>query len=353
MQRSFCKENCISAKEPCTCIWTKPLSLCLCHECRSYHTWMSHVTYGWVMSHIWMSLSTYVTMKCTQVAGTWLIHMWNTTHSLRLDTSICETWLVYMWHVIYTWAPSPLPRVRCETWHILTCNMTHSYAPCLSLVCGMTLPHTAIWTSLIPQMGVPCQIWTRFVSHMNASFPAYYLLRNSWRAAGVQPDNLVLLHIIMMSLHSWDTTHSHVTYLTHVRDMTRSYCCIRGWRRSHFGFSRILDLQNFDLSVRPLFQLLRTLNSNILKTEVCGTILYTRKPARRFGHSKNNTDYCAYLEIQMSSVWSPLWVDYGVATISRLLKIMGLFCKRALQKRRTFSKGTYNLKEATNRRHPT
>jgi len=40
---------------------------------------------------------------------------------------------------------------------------------------------------------------------------------------------------------------------------------------------------------------------------------------------------------------------YGVATISRLLKIIGHFCKRALQKRRYSAKETYNFKEPTNR----
>jgi len=43
---------------------------------------------------------------------------------------------------------------------------------------------------------------------------------------------------------------------------------------------------------------------------------------------------------------------YGVATISRLLKIIGLFCKRALYKRLYFAKETYNFKETTNRGHP-
>ena len=43
---------------------------------------------------------------------------------------------------------------------------------------------------------------------------------------------------------------------------------------------------------------------------------------------------------------------YGVATISRLLKIIGLFCKRALQKRRYSAKETYNFKEPTTRSHP-
>ena len=43
---------------------------------------------------------------------------------------------------------------------------------------------------------------------------------------------------------------------------------------------------------------------------------------------------------------------YGVATISRLLKIIGLFCKRALQKRLYSAKETYDFKEPTNRSHP-
>ena len=43
---------------------------------------------------------------------------------------------------------------------------------------------------------------------------------------------------------------------------------------------------------------------------------------------------------------------YGVATISRLLKIIGLFCKRALWKRLYSAKETCNFKEPTNRSHP-
>ena len=43
---------------------------------------------------------------------------------------------------------------------------------------------------------------------------------------------------------------------------------------------------------------------------------------------------------------------YGVATISRLLKIIGLFCKRARLKRPYSAKETYNFREPTNRSHP-
>ena len=44
--------------------------------------------------------------------------------------------------------------------------------------------------------------------------------------------------------------------------------------------------------------------------------------------------------------------SYGVTTISRLLKIIGLCCKKALYKRLYSAKETYNFKETTNGTHP-
>ena len=43
---------------------------------------------------------------------------------------------------------------------------------------------------------------------------------------------------------------------------------------------------------------------------------------------------------------------YGVASINRMHKNIGLFCKRALQKRPIFCKETYILKHPINRSHP-
>jgi len=43
---------------------------------------------------------------------------------------------------------------------------------------------------------------------------------------------------------------------------------------------------------------------------------------------------------------------YGVASISRLLKMIGIFCKRALWKTLYSAKETYNFKEPTDRSHP-
>ena len=45
-------------------------------------------------------------------------------------------------------------------------------------------------------------------------------------------------------------------------------------------------------------------------------------------------------------------VEYGVATVSSHLKIIGLFCTRALLKRRYSAKETYIFKEPDNRSHP-
>jgi len=45
-------------------------------------------------------------------------------------------------------------------------------------------------------------------------------------------------------------------------------------------------------------------------------------------------------------------MSYEVATIRRLLKIIGLFCQRAPQKRRYSVKETCNVKEPTNGSHP-
>ena len=47
-----------------------------------------------------------------------------------------------------------------------------------------------------------------------------------------------------------------------------------------------------------------------------------------------------------------LHLSYGVATISRHLKMIGLLCKRALWNRQHSAKETYNFKEPTNRSHP-
>jgi len=51
-------------------------------------------------------------------------------------------------------------------------------------------------------------------------------------------------------------------------------------------------------------------------------------------------------------IWMNIYTRYGMATIRRLLKIVSLFCKRALQKRLDSAKENNNFKEPTHRSHP-
>ena len=50
--------------------------------------------------------------------------------------------------------------------------------------------------------------------------------------------------------------------------------------------------------------------------------------------------------------WAVLAERYGVATVSRIDKIIGLFCKRALKKRQYSAKEIYNCIDPTYRSHP-
>ena len=66
-----------------------------------------------------------------------------------------------------------------------------------------------------------------------------------------------------------------------------------------------------------------------------------------------------YGVVQCDAVWCSVMecvvcasTHYGVATISRLLKLIGLFCRISSLLQGSFAKETYNLKEPTNRSHP-
>jgi len=62
--------------------------------------------------------------------------------------------------------------------------------------------------------------------------------------------------------------------------------------------------------------------------------------------------YPTFSVVQLFCKISQKSTPYGVATLGRLLQIIGLVCKRALFKRLYSAKETYNLKGLTNRSHP-
>ena len=90
----------------------------------------------------------------------------------------------------------------------------------------------------------------------------------------------------------------------------------------------------------------------------CRYLVFTCSVSNQFlGHGPSQSFWSSWsvlkLECQHRRNWKKSVADYyGVATISRLLIIIGLFCKRALLKRLYSTKETYNFKEPTKCSHP-
>jgi len=70
----------------------------------------------------------------------------------------------------------------------------------------------------------------------------------------------------------------------------------------------------------------------------CTVLQYPSRKKMLSGHRQSQT-YCR-------------WHTYGVATISRLLKIIGFFCRISSLLQGSFAKETYHFREPTNRSHP-
>ena len=89
-----------------------------------------------------------------------------------------------------------------------------------------------------------------------------------------------------------------------------------------------------------------------------------RLPSRSTGHWENthlfrmsrkcahSSTSCIFLDFSKVSPTAAAFDTHGVATISRLLKIIGLFCRTLSLLWGSFAKETYNFKEPTNRSHP-
>ena len=67
---------------------------------------------------------------------------------------------------------------------------------------------------------------------------------------------------------------------------------------------------------------------------------------------QNSSKFDNFIKIRMLLSVIHLHVQYGVALVSRIDGIIGLFCKRALQTRQYSAEETYNLIDPTDRSHP-
>jgi len=111
------------------------------------------------------------------------------------------------------------------------------------------------------------------------------------------------------------------------------------------------------LSVRWHLNSRRILHMCITVTH-CNTLQQPKSPCKHSA-THNNTrlhqdtaQMCLYVCICMCMRACSSVFRYGVALVSRIDKIIGLFCTRAPQKSQYSAKETYNFIDITNRSHP-
>jgi len=89
--------------------------------------------------------------------------------------------------------------------------------------------------------------------------------------------------------------------------------------------------------------------SHTYRNKLTHTHTYIHTHTHSFSLSLTHTHEITHIK-QHTHVYQTIYI--WVATISRLLQIVGLFCKRDLLKRRYSAKETYIFEEPTNRSHP-
>ena len=262
----------------------------------------------------------------TQPYVTWPIHLWHDTficdmpmsptHTLSLllltcdVTPVCVKWLIHMWHDVFIW-------------HVLMWHVCAAHAHTLSSSCICTVTHSYVtWLthvqheSFICDMTHACVIWRirmwhdAFIRDMTHSYVTWlvHMWRDQFKC------DMTYSHVTCRASHAHPTNITHMSPEAFMRDMTHSYVTwlIHMWR----------DPFIYDMTYSHV------------------TCCASHAHSTNITHTSREAFIC-------DTNWS-----YGVATISRPLKIKGLFCKRALLKRSYSAYETYNLKEPTNRSHP-
>jgi len=140
------------------------------------------------------------------------------------------------------------------------------------------------------------------------------------------------VHTMNESSHMWMSrvciwlSHLYIRYMYRASSRAIVWGTHDEWVLSHMWMSRVCIWLSH-VYIRPTYR----------ASSQCTCLRYTR----RMSHATHVSESC----LRMGE-------SYGVATVSRLLKIIGLFCKRALSKRGYSAKETYDFKEPTSRSHP-
>jgi len=170
----------------------------------------SCLTYEWVMSHVWMRHVSHMNIDTLY----WHVIVWH-------DSLICVTWLIHMWDMTHScvWhdslmcvasffinAQTAIRFSRQSTSH--TCDMTHLYVWHDSPICVNWLTHM-------------CDMTHSCMWHDSLICAMFCFINDKTTIRSTQQLSSRMCHVT----HSyvWHDSPICVTWLTHVYDTTRSY----------------------------------------------------------------------------------------------------------------------------------
>jgi len=327
----------------------------ICDMIRSsrWHSYMTGLVHP-VITHMWHDSS------CWQFYLTWLIYMWqdsfislkhicDITHrvdnSIWRDSYICDmihstcrhSYLTELIHRVdtYMWHDSLRLSVMSHIWRIL-CAMTHSYvchmAHRILHMCDMTpFWHTYMWHDSLRLSGMS-HMWRSPVTCINESYHRYETVERCCRHSYVTW--FIFVSTLMRDMCHSSCWHTCVTWLIaperHVTHMKES-CRMCIWVMSQVWKSHVAHIRmRHDTHVNEACHTYEGVMSHLWMS-----------------HGTHMNESCHTYEGVMSHtyewVMARMWMihvthmnescrthtneSYGVATISRLLKMICVFCR--------------------------
>jgi len=128
-----------------------------------------------------------------------------------------------------------------------------------------------------------------------------------------------------------------------------SFRCVRKkhenmWKNSHSVYERTLYPRNMTFCLRIYVYMHLCMHISLYAYTCTHTYIYICPEPGYSWH--------IFPPFQWTHVSHSVPRSYGVATVRRIDKIVGLFCKRALQKRQYSAKETYDLIDPPDGNHP-
>jgi len=264
---------------------------------------------------------------------TWLIHMCDMTHSyVWHDSVIRVTWLIHMCDMTqsYVWHDSVI-RV---TWLIRMCGAPRSYVWHASFDCMTCLSSYEVPTiSRLPQtLGLFRKSAPK--KKLYSAKETYIFKEPTNHSKRIDGPRCPRLLNTPSTLYVWPALFIRVTWLTYMRDMPRSYMwhdvfkcgtCLMELRGSHNDSLKLIK-RHPPPGGFPFFNVPSSPGGFLLINVSSSRTVSKRNPPRNIWYK------FSWLPWSPMTPRQPWWLThhYRVASFSRIHKIIGFLCKRAL-----------------------